>query len=275
MCVTMPLEGAAGPAWFDYWHALGIDRFYVYLNHDLDDLTPTQRGRLVDLLAHTHRVVTLVEWPYRHTDLRPGSRMHYGQMMAFQSCWHRYRGLHTHMAFFDVDEFLVLPADASLPHFLARGGRNATTRFQSVRFGHYMAAFQAPDGRDLAQLPPGASITRDAMLSRRTRRHRDFDAPWDRKKIVVATPPESGVVIVGNHWVASDEGAKRGAVEVAVNASDGHFLHWVNLAPHVTMSGPLLYSMGASADIAPVEFEAALRAARDANSYYGGGGDGG
>lgn len=94
------------PVWLDHYRTIGVEHFYLYYNGNQDEL---------DKFSFQARDVTFCAWDYpyeiEYSTLRNESLRHNirsAQTMAMNSCLYRAKRRTTWMAYFDLDEFLVI-----------------------------------------------------------------------------------------------------------------------------------------------------------------------
>jgi hypothetical protein len=91
------MENQYAREFVQHYLTLGFDHLYLYDNaHEGEE-------HLADVLGDyiADGKVTIITWTYAPND---------AQRMAYNDCYHRFGGKHTWMAFFDFDEFLVIPS---------------------------------------------------------------------------------------------------------------------------------------------------------------------
>ena len=94
-------EGSYFPEWLDYNIALGVEKFYIYDNESTDNTW--------EILA-PYIEKGLVEYIYF-----PGTKM---QLAGYDDCLRRHRYDTRWLAYIDIDEFIVLADNKTLPQFL-------------------------------------------------------------------------------------------------------------------------------------------------------------
>jgi len=117
MVVLMKSASALLPTWLQTWRALGVGRFYLYVNGKLDSLAEEDASMAARLAADPG--VTLIEWdlPYAQADgiyvSNDTIRLHqcaghYSQVAAFAHAFERIKRRHLYLGFHDPDEFGAL-----------------------------------------------------------------------------------------------------------------------------------------------------------------------
>ena len=101
--------------WVTYWHTIGVDTFYLYYNGKSEDI-PLIESELADLPFS----IVIVDWQILHWILTDTADNTCGQPIAINEAVVRWSHLHKFMAFYDTDEFLVLPESDNLNHFTQR-----------------------------------------------------------------------------------------------------------------------------------------------------------
>lgn len=101
--------------WMTYWHVIGVDTFYLFYNGASADI-PTIQAELADMPVS----LVIVDWQVLHWIQTDGADITHGQPIAINEAVQRWRHLHSFMAFYDTDEFLVLPNARNLDDFAAK-----------------------------------------------------------------------------------------------------------------------------------------------------------
>lgn len=104
------------PLWLSYWHALGVDTFYLFYNGDTEN--PTNVTRVLEELEGFRGSVVVMDWSVMHWIETDGSDVTCGQPIAINSALLRWRHLHQFLTFYDTDEFLTLPKHTNLHHLV-------------------------------------------------------------------------------------------------------------------------------------------------------------
>jgi hypothetical protein len=107
--------------WLEYWYAIGVDTFYLFYNGD--HLNPQNVTRLQEEVAGFRGSVVIVEWNMLHWIQTDGRDITCGQPVAINNALQRWRHLHKFMAFYDTDEFLVLPRKDTLMQYVEHYSR--------------------------------------------------------------------------------------------------------------------------------------------------------
>ena len=219
------------PAWLDIWAALGIGHFYIYYNGELSAMRDEAPGVIAALERDAR--VTLHAWPYAMrtviqdptgTSTLPVVNkygkilcyLHFAKMMAFNAAFHRYGSRHSHMGYFDFDEYLGLPQSVY----------DAAAVMDTSPLSALLAAHSAPDvlvvaNRWVALHPPPAPrvpLSSASLLERRILLS-DLVTDWKaRSKFFVRSANVADAArapyILGNHYVcrlAQRDGIRGGA----------------------------------------------------------------
>jgi hypothetical protein len=101
--------------WMSYWHVIGVDTFYLFYNGDSEDISVIE-AELADMPVS----VVIVDWQVLHWIQTDGADITHGQPIAINEAVQRWRHLHNFMAFYDTDEFLVLPTARNLDDFVSK-----------------------------------------------------------------------------------------------------------------------------------------------------------
>jgi len=101
--------------WIEYWRLLGIQTFYLYYNGKSEEVP-----LLLEELKSISVNIVIIEWPMLHWITTHLADNTHGQPMAINNAFQRFGHLHDFIAFYDLDEFLVLPNHDNLDHFVER-----------------------------------------------------------------------------------------------------------------------------------------------------------
>jgi len=101
--------------WIEYWRLLGVRTFYLYYNGKSDEV-PLLLEELQGLSVN----IVIIEWPMLHWITTHLADNTHGQPMAINDAFQRFGHHHDFMAFYDLDEFLVLPKHDNLDDFVER-----------------------------------------------------------------------------------------------------------------------------------------------------------
>jgi hypothetical protein len=126
-------EGRFVEEWLAYHRLLGVDHFFLY---DNDPDLPLWR----QLANHLH-YVTVIDWLEQHHINLPGRNK---QTKAYENAVGQAKAFEW-ISFIDVDEFIVLRKDASLPQFLDRFPNAGAVSLNWHYFGHN-GYFHDPEG---------------------------------------------------------------------------------------------------------------------------------
>jgi hypothetical protein len=99
--------------WIEYYRLLGVYTFYLYYNGKSDEI-PILLQELDGLSVN----IVIVIWPHLHWITTHLADNTHGQPMAINDAFQRFGHLHDFMAFYDLDEFLVLPLHDNLDDFV-------------------------------------------------------------------------------------------------------------------------------------------------------------
>ena len=101
VCAIFRNESAYLEEWLTYHSLIGVDHFYLYDNNSTDASATICRN------WDRTSSVTLIDWPHAG-----------GQIGAYRHALETFRSQADWCAFIDIDEFLVMQQDVSLPAFL-------------------------------------------------------------------------------------------------------------------------------------------------------------
>lgn len=150
----------SGVAWLQSWLTHGAAHIYLYVNADADALGAAGTARVLALAEAFPARVTLVMWPYSwysgSAEPRRGglpTLRHRASLAAYASALYRWGHRHTHLAYFDFDEYLVLPPPGLSPLLpLLYPGASEQEAFRRTPTGSAAKSRGAPVG--LTPSPP-------------------------------------------------------------------------------------------------------------------------
>ena len=111
----------SGVAWLESWFSHGVSHVYLYLNALIASLSYEDVSRVNDLINAFPSRITLVEWPYSWYSGSVGpsnTQRHHASLSAYASALYRWGHRHTHMGYFDFDEYAVFGSGIDLPLLL-------------------------------------------------------------------------------------------------------------------------------------------------------------
>ena len=249
MSVMFFKSSALIPLWLQYWRALGVGRFYLYI-----------KGRVAELDKEDARIaaqlrgdpgVTLVEWdmPFAQAGgvyMVPGRCTgHYSQILSFNHAYERVRRRHLYMGFYDPDEYGLL--DPALLQAAWAAGANPLLALlgrygfpPALALGNRFGAVVEPDLKN--------ALTPSSALDRRWYARAELEQ--ERSKTWVRTMRMREDINVGNHDLfvmvqhsahprtgtvfLSGSGYETQNLRQAVHAEreDASFLHVLNFKEH-------------------------------------------
>lgn len=106
------------PLWIEWYRVLGVGTFYLFPNEMNDAAQDANLVEVRRMLQNVSAHVVLFDWRMLHWILTDTGDNTFGQPMAINNAFQRFRHLHEFMLFYDLDEFAVFPKHASLDAFV-------------------------------------------------------------------------------------------------------------------------------------------------------------
>lgn len=106
------------PLWIEWYRVLGVETFYLFPNEMNDAAQDANLIEVRRMLQNVSANVILFDWRMLHWILTDTTDNTFGQPMAINNAFQRFRHLHEFMLFYDLDEFAVYPKHASLGKFV-------------------------------------------------------------------------------------------------------------------------------------------------------------
>lgn len=108
LCLIARLESKYIKEFIEYYKTIGFDKIFLYDNnrhYDSDNITEKVKNYVDD------GFVTLKKWDYDYGNV---------QKPAYQHCFNANRNEYDWIAFFDADEYIVLPTGMAIQEFLSQ-----------------------------------------------------------------------------------------------------------------------------------------------------------
>ena len=237
------------PLWLQYWRALGVGRFYLYVNGQIEDLASEDASIASQLILDPG--VTLIPWDLPFMQARGVTVLsgvcsgHFSQMLAFNHAYERVRKRHLYIGFYDPDEFALL--DAASLHAAWATGENPMLQLIG-RYGFPLAL--SLQNRFGAVMEPanGQALPLTAALERYWYGRAELEMARGKSWVRTVNPRED--INIGNHdvfyfvsysvhpktgtVVQSGSGYETLRLRLATHAvaEDASMLHVLNFKPH-------------------------------------------
>lgn len=100
-CAIFKNEAVFLKEWVEYHRLIGVEHFYLYNNFSEDNYAEVLAPYLKE------GVVDLIEWPIK-----------YGQLSAYEDCYHKFKNETHWIAYIDLDEFICFRKEQSIQEWI-------------------------------------------------------------------------------------------------------------------------------------------------------------
>lgn len=121
LCAIVKNENKYIDEWLLYHHNIGFDEIILYDNNDTD-------GEIIDVSKYGF--VTVIDYRGKHKSLPNGTNLTGTQVEVYNDCYHNHTIGYDWVAFFDIDEFLVIEGGMKINQFLSQDKFNDVDAIQ-------------------------------------------------------------------------------------------------------------------------------------------------